>query len=309
MKKFLLLFILPLYAFSQNQIEISEDYSTVLIFPSPIETHILGNEQEYFIKPSNNSNLSIYTLIIGYIKIDRVQKDTNLIVFTKDGNSYSFNLKYAQQPSKIDPYYINLDQRSNTKSNTKTITASTSTNVVKVKDSYYSKGVVTSENKKINPNNAIIKTEDLYQADKLAYIEKYCEDFNDTEKRIFKMHDKSSNIKFMLKDISFNKDELYFHLQINNDGGQTFDVDFINTKLARDYKGTSTDQSIPLTPLFIYNRPSRIKGKSQVHFTMVFKKFTINDKKEVQIDLAEKEGERDLLLKIDNKIVNNPQRL
>lgn len=296
----------PIAIFAQKEIQVSEDYTTILMFPSEIDLPILGNEQEYFIKPSSNqSKVSKYMLSLTYIKIDNVEKNTNLTVFTKDGNSYSFSLKYAKKPTKLDPYYIELSDKSN-----KEIILEDNSNIttVKVKDSYYSQDVTTSENTDTNTDSEIVVNQD-YQNNKIGYIENYCKKFNNTPKKIFKTYDKSNNIKLTLKNISFDNDELYFHLTISNGGGQTFDVDFINTKLSRNYKGVSTDQSIPLSPLFIYNKPTRVKGKSEEEFTMVFKKFSINDKKEFQIDLAEKEGERDLLLEISSKIINNPVKL
>lgn len=305
MKKLILTLLFPCLFFAQNKVEISEDYSTVLIFPSVIDTYILGNNQEYFVKQNNNSSsISRLALTIGYIKIGDVEKNTNLIVFTKDGNSYSFELNYAKIPKKIDPYYITLEQGTNN------IIAPVQDDLktVKVKDSYYTSNVETVVNSN-NTQSNISNKDALYTHNKIAFLENYCKSHNETPKRLFRVRDKSSNIKFSLKDISFKKDELYFHLMIENEGGQAFDVDFINSKLARNYKGKATEQSIPLTPLFIFNEPKRIDGNSTLHFTMVYKKFTINDKKQFQIDLAEKEGERDLLLVIDNRLVNNPQSL
>lgn len=305
MKKLLIILLFPISIFAQQEIQVSEDYNSILIFPSEIDLTILGNDLEYYIKPIvNNSAISKRTLTIGYIKIENVEKDTNLTVFTKDGNSYSFSLKYAKTPNKLDPYRIGLKETPNNKK----IVEDSGLNTVKVKDSYYTDGVVTATNK----DSSIVSDsndEGLYETNKIAYIENYCEKFNETKKIIFNVYDKVSTIKLSLKHISYSKDELYFHFLIKNSGGQTFDVDFINTKLARDYKGVSTDQSIPLTPLYIYNNPERVLGKSEHNFIMVFKKFSINDKKSFQIDLAEKEGERNLLLSVDYKLVNDPIQL
>lgn len=306
MRNLIILAFLPVFAFAQREVQVSEDYTTILIFPSEIDMNILGNQQEYTIKETpKNSNISKYTVTINYTKIDNVEKNTNLTVFTRDGNSYSFLLRYAKKPNKLDPYYISLKESSNSawKSNPESSEAT-----VRVKDSYYSQGVTTIEKNESSTQDTNEEIS-LYQSDKLAYIEGYCRAYNNTPKRIFRTYDSNSNVKLTLKDISYDNDELYFHFMISNEGVQSFDVDFINSKLSRDYKGVSTDQSIPLTPLFIFNRPEKVVGKSDVEFTMVFKKFTINDKKEFQIDLAEKQGERDLLLRIDNKLINSPSKL
>ncbi|MEE9361370.1 MAG: DUF4138 domain-containing protein [Cellulophaga sp.] len=307
MKNLLLLWLIfPLFIFAQKEIEVSEDYTTVLIFPAEIEEPILGNEQEYLIKTSRNkSNIGKRTIRLGYLKIDKVEKNTNLTVFTKDGNSYEYLLKYASTPKKLT-HYIKLSESANNLMEIEN-KESDNTEKVKVKESYYSEGVVTEETEEHKQPEE--DYEKLYITDKISYMNKMCELVNNNSKKIYKIYDKSSNIKLSLKQISYSKDELYFHLRIENKGGQTFDVDFINTRLARGYKGVSTDQSIPLTPLLVYERPSRVKGKSASNFIMVFKKFSINDKKEFQIDLAEKEGERDLLLRINNNLINNPVKI
>lgn len=309
MRKLFLLLLIPLTVFSQEEIQVSEDYTTILIFPSEIDLSILGNEQEYLIKPSsNNSPISKFMLSLTYIKVDNVEKNTNLTVFTKDGNSYSFALKYAKVPKKLDPYYIDLKEGANTVSQESLDSDNSGLTTVKVKDSYYTQGVVTAQNEASVTDPSPVN-DALYITNKNAYMEGYCQKHNNTPKRIFKTYDKSSNVKLTLKDISFDKDELYFHFSLSNNGGQAYDVDFINAKLSRDYKGVSTDQSIPMTPLFVFNKPARVNGNSELDFTMVFKKFTINDKKEFQIDLAEKEGERDLLVHINSKLINNPVKL
>lgn len=303
-----ILLIFPLFLFAQKEIEVSEGYTTILIFPSEIEEPILGNEQEYFIKePKNSSAIGKRIIRLGYLKVDKVEKNTNLTVFTKDGNSYEFLLKYASIPNKLNHHIALSESAANLLNNPKSERKKEGKEIVKVKDSYYSEGIVTSEGKEAKgPKQDLEK---LYVSDKIAYINQRCAPVNNMPKKIFKTFNKSGNIKLTLKQISYAKDELYFHLLLENDGGQTFDVDFINTRLARGYKGVSTDQSIPLTPILVYERPTRVKGNTGADFIMVFKKFSINDKKEFQIDLAEKNGERDLLLSINNKLVNNPVKL
>lgn len=303
-----LLFLLPLLIMAQQRIEVSEDFTTVLFFPDAITESIIGNNQEYLIKPGgSSSDIGKRTLRIGYVKVDKVEKNTNLTVITKDGNTYEFLLFYTKTPKKLT-YYIKgnlssanlFDTYEKTNNNTE----------VKLPVSYYTEGVETAD---AGPDSNIeivdIANSSTYESDRTAYIEKVCKSTLDTPKRIYKTYDKSGNVKLTLKQVSYDRDELYFHLRFENKGGQTYDVDFINSSLGTAYKGSSTNQTIPLTPVMVYNRPERVKGKSNVDFIMVFSKFSINDNKELLIDLAEKEGERDLLLHIENRLVNNPIKL
>lgn len=308
----LIILLLPLFAICQKEIEVSEDYTTILVFPSEIEEPILGNEQEYLIKnTNNNSSVGRRTIRLGYIKLDKVEKNTNLTVFTKDGNSFEFFLKYAKTPSNLN-HYISIDESQKNLLNSKGFQNEKTRNIIAENPvSYYSENVVTEEqnDNSLSKKSALSDLDLLYKTNKTEYINIKCQEVNNLPKKIYKTFDQSSNIKLTLKQVSYSKDELYFHLLLENKGGQTFDVDFINSKLSRRFKGVSTDQSIPLTPLVVYNRPIRVKGNTGHNFIIVFEKFSINNKKELQIDLAEKEGERDLLLRINNKLINNPVKL
>jgi hypothetical protein len=311
MKTFLITFmLLPLFLSAQKEIEISEDYTTVMIFPSEIEEPILGNQQEYFIKESpNRSQIGKRTIRLGYIKVDKVEKNTNLTVFTKDGNSYEYLLKYKKTPEQLT-HYINSDEsQMNLLEISDQVQATKTPEIVKAPGSHYSEDVETIN----SPSTKAVKEEtvddSLYITDKTAYINEKCAAVNDEPRRILRTFDASSNVKLTLKQVSYAKDEIYFHLLLENKGGQAYDVDFINSKLARGYRGSGTDQSIPLTPLLVYNNPERVMGNTGHDFIMVFKKFSINDKKELQIDLAEKNGERNLLLRINNKLINNPVKI
>lgn len=311
MKTLLIAFILlPLLLTAQKEIEVSEDYTTIMIFPSEIEEPILGNQQEYFIKESSNrSKIGKRTIRLGYIKVDKVEKNTNLTVFTKEGNSYEYLLKYKKTPEQLT-HYINSDEsQMNLLEFSEPVESTTTPEIVKVPSSHYSEDVETINRLPINKPQEETVDDSLYIANKTAYISEKCAAVNDGPRRILRTFDASSNVKLTLKQVSYAKDEIYFHLLLENKGGQAYDVDFINSKLARGYRGSGTDQSIPLTPLLVYNNPNRVMGNTGHDFIMVFKKFSINDKKELQIDLAEKNGERNLLLRINNKLINNPVKI
>ena len=49
-----------------------------------------------------------------------------------------------------------------------------------------------------------------------------------------------------------------------------------------------------------------VAGKSENHFVVVFKKFALDEKKEVVVELDEESGNRNLSLKIGHEIINNP---
>jgi len=51
-----------------------------------------------------------------------------------------------------------------------------------------------------------------------------------------------------------------------------------------------------LKPVFVYKQPKTITGKSENHFVVVFKKFALDEKKEVLVELDEESGNRNLFI-------------
>lgn len=307
MKKlvYLLLLVFPVFFYGQQVIAVSEQGVSVIIMPEEIDDYYLGNEVEYFIKKNNsNSQLSKRTLGIGYLKIKNdkgkfVLKDTNLIVLTKSGNSYEFSLKYKQNPAQykhtVTPIAIGREERLLPPLNKKPKAAQ----IIETPSSYYSDNISTvGDDKKGSPT--------LYDAAKLIAIRKICKASLYTKKVIFKTYSKVSNVKLSLKSIAYDKSEIYFYFNLKNKGGLAFDLDHITFELGNTIKN-NVQQNIMLKPVMIYEKPLKVEGKGDSHFVVVFEKFTINENKKLEINLAEKEGERDLLLKVSHTIINNPK--
>ena len=73
--------------------------------------------------------------------------------------------------------------------------------------------------------------------------------------------------------------------------------------------GNSGKSNVELVPLYVFEKPKRVQGKTKVHFIIAFEKFSLDDNKELLMSIAEKEGDNDLLLAINNYIINHPVKL
>ncbi len=114
------------------------------------------------------------------------------------------------------------------------------------------------------------------------------------------------NLFLWLKGVYYNEDELYFQYRIENKEGLDLDINFLKHQMATNYKNSSSNQRMELKPVFIYKQPKTVAGKSENHFVVVFKKFALDEKKEVVVELDEESGNRNLSLKIGHEIINNP---
>jgi conjugative transposon TraN protein len=190
--------------------------------------------------------------------------ETNLSVITSDGKLYSFLIDYA-----ANPVLLNL----------------------KFKDSLNNPISFSSENfKSLKSNDAKIELD----ANKILEQKRF----------LFGVKDKSNGMRLLLSGIYIDNDVLYFKLNVDNKTNINYDFESLNffIKDIKQSKRTAV-QEIQQTPLLVYNDSGFVKGKSSVSFVVADQKFTIPDKKMLVIQLMEKNGGRNLSLKIKNRTI------
>ena len=65
-------------------------------------------------------------------------------------------------------------------------------------------------------------------------------------------------------------------------------------------------QRIYKEPLYKHQLPSKIKEGGTGRLVYVIPKFSLSDERRVVLELNEKNGERDIKLKIPHRMINNP---
>jgi conjugative transposon TraN protein len=100
-------------------------------------------------------------------------------------------------------------------------------------------------------------------------------------------------IEFSLRGIFCYNDLLFFHTEIKNTSDIPFDVDFLTFKIVdkKVVKRTAIQETI-IEPVRVYNYLTTIKGKESEGAVFTFPKFTIPDKKQLVVELFEKNGGR-----------------
>ena len=94
---------------------------------------------------------------------------------------------------------------------------------------------------------------------------------------------------------------LYAHLSITNRTPISYDVDQLRFYIKDKQQGRRTaSQETEQIPLYIYGNSSLIKAGSSQTIVVALSKFTIADKKRFFIELTEKNGGRNLRLKVSN---------
>ncbi len=121
-------------------------------------------------------------------------------------------------------------------------------------------------------------------------------------KNIKGVKDKKFGIKIQLDGLYINDGVMYYRIHLQNQSNINYDIEQLRFFIRDQKKSKRTAiQELEVQPLHIYGNTSVIEGKSQHVFVFVVSKFTIPDRKYLTIQLMEKNGGRNLQLKIDNR--------
>ncbi len=121
---------------------------------------------------------------------------------------------------------------------------------------------------------------------------------------------KKFGIKFSFDGLFIKDDVMYMRFNIKNDTYINYDINQFRCYI-RDARKAKREaaQEIELSPLLIYNRTGKVKAKQKHTFIFAVSKFTIPDKKVFIVQLMEKNGGRNLELRIKNKKIIKAQSL
>ncbi|GAL65135.1 conjugative transposon protein TraN [Algibacter lectus] len=110
-----------------------------------------------------------------------------------------------------------------------------------------------------------------------------------------------------LENIVFDKEELYFVIQIRNNSTLDYDLDFLNLSVETRQKGKRKSlQRLYKEPIFKHHLSSKIVVNETVRLIYVMPKFSLSNDRRVILELNEKDGERNIEMKVSHKYINNP---
>lgn len=191
---------------------------------------------------------------------------TNLTVITADGHLHHFTIDYATQPSTLT---VDVNE---------------------------------AGSGQIPRSNELIFQSETTETDMETHSSRITK-----VKKPLKFHSTGKyKVQLAAKGIYIKDNVMFFHLRISNKSNIKYDVEFLRFYI-RD-KSTvkrTASQELSLKPIYVYGNPSPIPGRSAVEVVYAFEKFTIPEAKNLNIELFEKNGGRNLLLSIKNKTIVN----
>ena len=202
-------------------------------------------------------------------------KESNLLVINRNGSIFSYIVKYKKQLSKLN-YFIPL---SNSIGNEKPI----------VTDS------IKAESSEKSIDN------------RTYYYQKFCSYLLNRNQRIGRIKKRSEGIVLSIDNIVFDKEELYFVIQVENNSTLDYDLNFLNLSIETRQKGKKKSlQRLYQKPIYKQHLPLKITEGKMVRLVYVMPKFSLSNDRRAILELNEKDGERNIKLNISHRYINNP---
>lgn len=246
-------------------LEVTFDKTVHIIFPTPIQYVDLGSNRIIAGKAGTSENI-----LRVKAALRNFETETNMAVITQEGSYYTFNVKYANEPEKLN---------------------------IEMKD-FMHDGIAVNK-----PNNSM----DIYlkelgsESPRIVYLINRA--IYNTDKRIVKhIGSKRFGIQYLLKGVYSHNNLLYLHTSIKNSSNVPFDIDFVRMKVVdkKVMKQTAIQETV-IYPLRAYNFITTVGGNKSERTVFAIDKITIPNDKQLVIELFEKNGGRNQSFIIENE--------
>lgn len=246
-------------------LEITYEKTVHIIFPAPVKYVDLGNTNLVAGKADGAENvLRVKAAVRNFTE------ETNMSVITEDGDFFSFNVKYVDEPLLLN---------------------------IEMCDFIHDGEAVN------RPNNAmdIYLTELENESPRLVRLIMKSV-YRDDKRRIRHIGSKRFGVQFLLKGLYTHGDLLYFHTEVKNGTHVPFDVDFVSFKIVdKKIMKRTAMQEQAVYPLRAYHYITRVDGKKKERSVFALPKFTLPDDKKLVVELAEKQGGRHQAFEVESE--------
>lgn len=232
--------------------------NVALFFPNPIRQGITG--AKHFVFTYNREKEQYFGLLQA-----KPGTESNLLTVTKDGKVYSYILKYSYKLPKLN-YFISENES------------------------------IGNEIPRKIKQKPVIKPINEY-ANRITSFQKFSEDLlNSKSERIATKRKKG--IKLRLQKMTYNTSEVYLVIEVQNNSGIDFEVDYLNIyRTNGNKKRKASFQRLQQKAIYKHKIPSIIKDKQSNRFVYVLPKFVLGDNERLQIELQELKGSRNVALR------------
>lgn len=245
-------------------LQITFEKTVHLIFPAQIRYVDLGSNNIIAGKAEDADNvLRVKAAVRDF------ETETNLSVICDDGSFYSFNVKYAEEPERLN---------------------------IEMQDFLY------SGTNNLPTNKADIYFKELGNQSPVLVKLIMKTIWQNNRREIKHIGSKKFGIQFLLRGLYSHNGLLYFHLQMKNQSEMPYNIDFITFKVVdkKIAKRTAIQEQV-LQPLRAYNDVIRIGGLQTQRSIFTLEQFTLPDDKVLEVTLFEQNGGRHQTFIVENE--------
>lgn len=202
-------------------------------------------------------------------------EETNLTVITEDGGFYTFDARYAENPS-------------------------TSTIEIAAAESPAAQPASASEPARADEGCVLLRE---VGRERPATVKRVLSDiYRQNRADVKGIHTRKYGVEVEVRGIYVHNDVIYLHVQIANNTNISFEVDYRRFVVAdrKAAKRTAQQQRI-IEPLRVCNDPLIVRGHQRQRIVFALPKLTLEEDKILLLEITEKDGARHQYLEISSK--------
>lgn len=251
-------------------IEVGFTKTVHILFPAPVTYIDIGSMAIIAGKADGAENV-----VRVKAAVRDFAEETNLTVITEDGGFYTFDTRYAENPS-------------------------TSTIEIAATESPVAQPASASEPARADEGHVLLRE---VGRERPATIKRVLSDiYRQNRADVKGIHTRKYGVEVEVRGIYVHNDVIYLHVQIANNTNISFEVDYRRFVVAdrKAAKRTAQQQRI-IEPLRVCNDPSIVRGHQRQRIVFALPKLTLEEDKILLLEIAEKDGARHQCLEISSK--------
>ena len=251
-------------------IEVGFTKTVHILFPAPVTYIDIGSMAIIAGKADGAENV-----VRVKAAVRDFAEETNLTVITEDGGFYTFDARYAENPT-------------------------TSTIEIAATESPVAQPASASEPARADEGRVLLRE---VGRERPATVKRVLSDiYRQNRTDVKGIHTRKYGVEVEVRGIYVHNDVIYLHVQIANNTNISFEVDYRRFVVAdrKAAKRTAQQQRI-IEPLRVCNDPSIVRGHQRQRIVFALPKLTLEEDKILLLEIAEKDGARHQCLEISSK--------
>jgi len=251
-------------------IEVGFTKTVHILFPAPVTYIDIGSMAIIAGKADGAENV-----VRVKAAVRDFAEETNLTVITEDGGFYTFDARYAENPT-------------------------TSTIEIAAAESPVAQPASASEPARADEGRVLLRE---VGRERPATVKRVLSDiYRQNRADVKGIHTRKYGVEVEVRGIYVHNDVIYLHVQIANNTNISFEVDDRRFVVAdrKAAKRTAQQQRI-IEPLRVCNDPSIVRGHQRQRIVFALPKLTLEEDKILLLEITEKDGARHQYLEISSK--------